>query len=355
MPLRTADNNFGTAKWIVSGAYSDGCTHTTIASAITSASSGDTIFIRPGTYTENLTLKAGVNLTAYTNDGLTPTVTIIGKLSFSSAGTVGVSGIRLQTNSDNILAVTGSSASIVNIYDCYLNITNATAIVNSSSNSGAYVTIARCDGNIANTGITLFSHSSAGITDFKYTQINNSANSTTRSTCSAGGLYIRYCDFSCPITTSSTGFIGMGYSSLTGFNVPALIHGGRADSSLQHVNMQGINAATITVNNTLTIYFAVLYSVGTTCINGSSNLKASNIIFADNSVVTCTYTDVTTLSGTINLKNQVSITSGSGTPNAVVSANQGSLYLRTNGSSSTTRSYINTNGATTWTANNSVS
>lgn len=39
---------------------------------------------------------------------------------------------------------------------------------------------------------------------------------------------------------------------------------------------------------------------------------------------------------------------GSGAP--TVSAPQGSLYLRTDGSSTSTRAYINTNGSTTWTA-----
>lgn len=39
---------------------------------------------------------------------------------------------------------------------------------------------------------------------------------------------------------------------------------------------------------------------------------------------------------------------GSGVP--TVSAAQGSLYLRTDGSSTSTRAYINTNGTTGWTA-----
>lgn len=43
---------------------------------------------------------------------------------------------------------------------------------------------------------------------------------------------------------------------------------------------------------------------------------------------------------------------GSGAPS--VSAAQGSLYLRTDGSSGTTRAYINTNGTTGWTAVNTV-
>lgn len=45
---------------------------------------------------------------------------------------------------------------------------------------------------------------------------------------------------------------------------------------------------------------------------------------------------------------RVGIFVGSGVP--TVSAPQGSLYLRTDGSSTTTRMYINTNGTTGWTA-----
>jgi hypothetical protein len=39
---------------------------------------------------------------------------------------------------------------------------------------------------------------------------------------------------------------------------------------------------------------------------------------------------------------------GSGAP--TVSAPQGSVYLRSDGSSTSTRMYVNTNGSTTWTA-----
>src|SRR5258708_20620706 len=121
-------NTFGVAKWIVSATASDG-THTTIASALTSASSGDTIFIRPGTYTENLTLKAGVNLSAFGSDSSqngTGKVIISGTCTMTTAGSVTISGIQLQTNSAALLAVTGTLASVVNLQNCYLNCTNTT-------------------------------------------------------------------------------------------------------------------------------------------------------------------------------------------------------------------------------------
>lgn len=43
----------------------------------------------------------------------------------------------------------------------------------------------------------------------------------------------------------------------------------------------------------------------------------------------------------------ITISSGSGAP--TFSASKGSLYLRTDGSSTSTRAYINTDGSTTWT------
>jgi len=41
---------------------------------------------------------------------------------------------------------------------------------------------------------------------------------------------------------------------------------------------------------------------------------------------------------------------GSGSPNTAISAAKGSLYLNFTGSSTSTRAYINTDGATAWTA-----
>lgn len=43
----------------------------------------------------------------------------------------------------------------------------------------------------------------------------------------------------------------------------------------------------------------------------------------------------------------VKIMSGSGAP--TMAAPKGSLYMRTDGSSTSTRAYVNTDGATTWT------
>ena len=44
----------------------------------------------------------------------------------------------------------------------------------------------------------------------------------------------------------------------------------------------------------------------------------------------------------------VGFSAGAGAPG--YSANKGSLYVRTDGSSASTRMYVNTDGATTWTS-----
>lgn len=203
MPYTTGDNNFGVAKWIVDSTAGHG-THTTIASALTSASSGDTIFIRPGTYTENLTLKVGVNLTAFICDATTPNVTIVGTCTLTAAGTVSISGIRLQTNSAFALAVTGSAASIVKLTNCYINATNNTAISFSSSSGSSEIDMYNCLGNIATTGITLVSSSAAGMFRTIGCQFLNTGASTTASTFSDGSFFPESSSFAIPFTISGT-------------------------------------------------------------------------------------------------------------------------------------------------------
>src|SRR5271154_599266 len=81
---------------------------TTIATAMAAATSGQTIYIGHGTYTENVTLTAGVNLAAWGTDGSVSgsgNVIINGTLTMSTAGTVNISGIELQTNSATFLTV----------------------------------------------------------------------------------------------------------------------------------------------------------------------------------------------------------------------------------------------------------
>ena len=156
MAFTTGVNNYNTTKWLVNPTAGLG-THTTIATALTAASSGDDIYIMPGTYTENPTLKAGVNLIAYNTDSPSGQVIINGKCSASFSGTCNLTGIQLQTNSDNLLSLTGANATIVNLFNCYFNCLNNTGISSTGSNSSAQVNIYTCSGGLGTTGIGYWS------------------------------------------------------------------------------------------------------------------------------------------------------------------------------------------------------
>src|SRR5271166_4077590 len=194
-----ATDNYGPAKFIVSANAYEG-THTTIAAALTSASSGDTIFIRTGTYTENPTLKAGVNLVAYDADALTPNVIIVGKCTATFPGTASLSGIQIHTNSDYALAVTGSAATIINLFNCFLQGVNNTILDYTSSSGSSSINIYSCQFDFSTTGIALFSSSGAGIMQFNNCIANNTGGTSTATSFTAGTLKIQSTIFKCPIT-----------------------------------------------------------------------------------------------------------------------------------------------------------
>jgi hypothetical protein len=275
-------NTFTTAKWIVSATASNG-THTTIAAALTSASSGDTIFIRPGTYTENITLKAGVNLTAYQCDsgytGGVANVIINGTCSFSSAGTVSISGVMLQTNgSTAFLALSGSAASIVNLMGCNLNCTSNTGITNSVANTSSIVTITNCTGDLGTTGIAYFSDSSTGIMVIEDSTLVNSGLSTTASTKSAGSIAIVRSKLFATVTHSSSSVNSLyDHSRLdcAAINTTALTTSGTGRVTVQECIFASGSASSISIGSGTTVVLSntSIDSTNTNAVTGAGTLQ----------------------------------------------------------------------------------
>lgn len=301
MVSKTADNNFATAKWIVDATAGRG-THTTIASALASASSGDTIFIRPGTYTENPTLKAGVNLAAFECDALTPNVIINGTCTATFAGACSISGIRLQTNSATFLTVSGSAATIVWLKNCFLNCSNNNGISYSSSSSSSQINILDCYGDVGTTGITLFTSSSAGTLQIRYTKITNSGGSSTASTASAGSVLTTYLIFFIPITTSSTATLSFNLCNIdtTGQNVTCLTLGGSGTNSCLNTSLKSGTASTISISSNLTLEFCEISSSNANAITGGGTLNVGIITFESTSSTINTTTVVNLVSNIIS-------------------------------------------------------
>ncbi len=305
----------GTAKWVVNPVVNLG-THTTIQAAITAASSGDTVFITDGTYTENPVLKAGVNLVAYDANALTPNVTIVGKCTMTTAGTVSISGIRLQTNSDFLLAVTGSAASIVILENCYLNCSNNTGISHTTSNGSSEIRIFKCIGDLGTTGIGLYSSTSAGNIRIKYSNFTNSGSSLIASTNSgAGAIFLHYCYLEFLISNSGTAaglqifgcFFNTGAFNTTVIVANSTVSGG---GSVDYTFLDGGTATAITIGAgaQLTLRTSQIGSTNTNAISGSGALIYGVISFTGTSSLIST----TTQTPIVFSNNAVAVVSASG-------------------------------------------
>lgn len=124
----------------------------------------------------------------------------------------------------------------------------------------------------------------------------------------------------------------------------SVLSGTPTGSSTQVLNLGAQTTHPIAINigsgtglattNIATGAAANVTTIGTTTAGSSVTLKTPA-------------TGVVLTTGAGNVAN---ITCGTGDPNTAVTAPQGSLYLRLDGSSTSTRAYINSNGATAWVA-----
>lgn len=251
---------------------------TTIQAGINAAVSGQTVFVRPGTYTENLTLKAGVDLVAYTADAVRPNVTIIGKATYTAAGNCVISGILLQTNSDFALVVSGSNAAQLTLINCNVNCTNNTGISYTNSNASSAIGLNYCTGDLATTGIALYSSSGAGAIVFRYGSFTNSGASTTASSNSAGSVSFSFSTIAFPISTSSGGVFNSIYTNhnTSTQNVTCLTTAGTGTSVIEYSDFISGSASAISIGSG-TIINAVAYfradSTNTNPITGAGSLN----------------------------------------------------------------------------------
>lgn len=264
-----------TATWIVNPVANMGGNSTTIQNAINNAVSGETVFImaKATPYTENLTLKPGVSLTAFNCDEYN-NVTIAGTLTFTQAGTVALSGLKLTTNGAVVLAVTGTAASILILDNCTLNLTNANGITFSSSSASAALTLNRCTGIIATTGITYFVHTSAGVLNINYCRLANTGLSTTNSTASAGKLMLRYSALDFAITTSGTVVLLDEFCEhdTAAISTIALTHGGANSSASRGCYFETGTASAISISTNYFIHTCILNSANTNIVTGAGTV-----------------------------------------------------------------------------------
>lgn len=193
------------ATFLVNPTSGEG-THTTIQAAIDDASSGDTIFIYGGTYTEDIVAISGITISGYGYSPDNPSsVKIIGNFQYSGSGRITLNGIILQTNGNYALSVTGASVSYFSMYNGGILATNNTGIL--FSTTGGVLALIECRCNVsAPTGSCLFDATGADATStllISECDINNSGISTTTNTCNAS-LSVSRSFITIPLSTAGT-------------------------------------------------------------------------------------------------------------------------------------------------------
>lgn len=258
MTINTLDNKFGVARWIVDPVSGLG-THTTIASALAAASSGETIFIRPGTYTENLTLKAGVNLVGFPQFR-NEVVTILGTLTASYNGNVTLANLQLQTNGAAAIDISGSNASELTLMTCTLNANDDTALIADAPNFG--VRLFTCRSFSAASNLIFDITDVAGITFYSC----DLSEGTSMNTIAGGAVNLFSCTCSSfSITSSSTGDINA-YDTFVdnSNNQTVFTYTGTSAGNIQGCHLFSGTASTISVG------------AGCSCSISDSSLSSSN-------------------------------------------------------------------------------
>lgn len=133
-----SDDGFGT--------YSD--PFLTVSKALSIATSGTNIFIYPGTYLEDLTFKAGVNLTS----PATLSVYITGNHTANFAGTVIIENIVLNSSTGNTLLFSGNGNKNLQFHSSSVNSTSGHAINWTNTNSSSKINFAECTVNVSTSG-----------------------------------------------------------------------------------------------------------------------------------------------------------------------------------------------------------
>lgn len=277
MVISSSTNLLNTSKFIVDPVVGNGM-YTTIQSAINAASSGTDIFIRPGTYTENLSLKPGVNLVGFPGDSESQLVVILGTCTYAGGGLATISNCVLQTNGANSVVFSGSSAGTLTLSRCNLLCTNNTGISFVNSNGSSNFMIDHCTGDLQTTGIAYWTIASPGRLQCGYSVLTNSGNSVSPSDVTTGQVGAFHCVFEGSFSTSGTsGGINISYSSCgSNFlnNTPLAINATGGNSTVFKTLFKGNTAPAITIGAgaTLIATSTLLITTNVNSITGAGTL-----------------------------------------------------------------------------------
>jgi hypothetical protein len=308
--IGTTAGDLHTSAFIVSasGIVGTGANYSTIASAVAAASSGDTIFIMRGTYTENITVTKNLIFYSYDTSFRTanPNVQITGKITVSSAVNVQFFGIQFNTNADNSFLL--SAAGNVTCQNCYFNATNANSILVSAAGN---FYIENCSGSFA-LNRSLF-RSTAGVVWLKNSVFIDFVNSPVANTILDSTARIINCYLGIKFITQGTGGIiveNSNFGSENAYDAIWITISGSGNSFVDNSTFNSGAAACIEVTTTLTITNCRLESSQNFVITGAGTVTYGPLTFSGaTSVMQATQVPLITQVGSLNILTPSTVTS----------------------------------------------
>jgi hypothetical protein len=273
--------------FIVSAAgITNGASYTTIQAAVNAANTagGGMVWIQPGTYTENLTLFSGIQLSGPSEQS----VTIIGTHTPPSSGTLNLFRLAFQS-ATNIFssAVAGTTAIIME--DCAVNVTNGYTFNLPNWTSSGSVSVfdignnGTNDGFFNNTGGASFFAFSAGIG-------NGTANSLT---ISGTAIFANQIVLGCPVnlvTGASLSSYGSSYQ-----HTLTLSNNSTATFTGDDFSTGATPAITMSSSGNVKLAHVTINSSNNPAISGSGTgtLTYEDIVFLNNAALAGTLTTAT--------------------------------------------------------------
>ena len=288
MALNNSTNLYTDTKYVVS---SVGATpYTTIQSAINAANAAGIpakIYIRPGTYTENLTLYS----TIFLEGSESSSVKIVGQHTPPTSGSWSATRIEFEcTGTDSIIYSTSAGTTAIKFTRCSFIVPNG-YIVKAASWTGN-ITFRYCVGGSSTQNGVVYNTAAAKV------EIENSSlgKGTSNAMTVNGILNWNNADIQCPVTLTGTAVsLIQGGSTISG----ALTVGGDADLQISNSRITSGSAVGITTTSTVVVKLSgvIVDSTNTYAISGTGGIKPSELVLPNSKLINATVTE--TLTGAV--------------------------------------------------------
>jgi len=281
MVRATPDNRYGPTTWIVDASAAKG-SHTTIASAIADSSAGDTIYVHSGTYTENITTKAGVRIMSDLTGMQGPAAIIAGTVTMTEGGVHSLAGLQISSNGAVCIDVTGSNTIQSEVVNCRINMTNGDGVAINNANAG--INFVNCRFDQTGNNLDYFNLTSCSFVKFMYCDFLASAATKGTSTIASGEVQLRWCAIQGhQFTTSSSGVIEFwdSYSDQEG-NIVFLTTAGTGTSAIFGCYIESGTSAAISVGagTTVNLRDSCIKSSNAAPVAGAGTINYVNVSFA---------------------------------------------------------------------------